>query len=220
MAKKKHLIETSAVPVALGESTPAHCAAFRDAVAGGTQDTSTYIRKEFLRRWICHYIRMAFEVDQCGNFEHALHRLNQTFSIRDAKTSTHAITLFLQEKTPITNCRSMAKELARLAIAEVKKFDRFFRSRTPNASGCRIGGKPLNVDFNHLFDDLRTFVNSVGNVTDCPVNAFLALGSAGKASRLVANDLVATKTKAGKNLAKLQGKPSSNPSIGVDWQEN
>jgi hypothetical protein len=67
MAKKKHLIETSAVPVALGESTPAHCAAFQEAVADGTQDTSVYIRKEFLHRWICYYIKMVFAVDQCGN---------------------------------------------------------------------------------------------------------------------------------------------------------
>jgi hypothetical protein len=206
MAKKKHLIETSAVPVALGESTPAHCAAFREAVVGGTQDTSTYIRKEFLRRWICYYIRMAFEVDHCGSLEHALQRLNQTFSIREAKTAIHAITLLLREKGPITNRRIVAKELARLAIAELRRFDRTFRSKTSNASGCRIGGKALTVDFNHLFDDLRAFMDSVGIVKDCPVNAFLAFGSEGKASRLVTNDLVATKTKAGQNLAKLQAK--------------
>jgi hypothetical protein len=202
MAKKKHLIETSAVPVVLCESTPSHCAAFRGAVAGGTQDTSVYIRKEFLHRWICYYIKMAFEVDQSGNLEHALHRLNQTFSIRDAKTGMHAIAMLLQEKGAITNCRTAAKELARLAIAELKKFDQAFRSKTPNVSGCRIGGKPLNVDYNHLFDDLRAFMASVGIVNDCPVNQFLAR----RASRLVENDLVTRKTSAGQNLAQLRAK--------------
>jgi hypothetical protein len=131
-----------------------------------------------------------------------MQRLNQAFSIRDVKTLNHAITVLLKEKTPISNCRDMAKELARLAIAELRKFDRAFRSKTQNACSCKIGGKPLVVDFNHLFDDLRAFMASVGVVNDCPVNAFLA----NKASRLVENDLVTTKTKAGQNLAKLKAK--------------
>ncbi len=204
MPKKKYLIETSAVPVALGESTPAHCAHFRAAVAGGTQDTSIYIRKEFLKRWVCYYIKMAFTVDHFGNLADALHHLNQAFGIRDVKAANHAITLLLRQKGPITNRRTMAKELARLAIAEVRKFDRAFRTRTQNSSRCSIGSKELKVDFNHLFEDLRAFIESVGVVNDCPVNEFLGLDRPSKASKLLDNELIRTKTAAGQNLAKLQ----------------
>ncbi len=205
MAKKKYLIETSAVPVALAESTPAHCRHFTDAVGDGQFYTSVYIRKEFIRRWIRECIRIAFNIDHFQDLPSAMHYLNQDFSIRDVKTQNYLFAEMLREKGSVHSGRDMAKEFARLAIGKLRKFDRKFARRTSNSCKCKIGGKELKVDFNNLFDDLRTFLRSVGVVDDCPVNAFLGLNKSGKGARLLQADRV-EETKAGKNLAKLKGK--------------
>lgn len=200
--KPTYLVETSAVLVSLGESTRAHCQHFAEAVSDGDLHTSIYIRKEFVRRWILGYIRIAFTVDHFSGLSDALFDLNQDFGIRDVKVQNHAIAMLLKEKGAIQNSRSAAIEFGRLAVAELRKFDRCFRSRIPNASGCRIGGKPLKVDFNHLFADLHAFVASVESITDCPVNEFLHFGGNGPASRLLEVREV-QKTKAGMQLAEL-----------------
>jgi hypothetical protein len=49
---KKYLVETSAVPVALGESTTRHSSHIAEATADGELWTSLYVRKEFIARWI------------------------------------------------------------------------------------------------------------------------------------------------------------------------
>ena len=113
------------------------------------------------------------------------------------------VTLLLRKKGGVENCRTAAKELGRLAVAELKKFDRRFRSRIPqNRSGCQIGGKPLSIDFNYFFQDLRTFVESQDTVVDCPINEFLKLGGNGPAFRLLEVPDV-EQTKAGKRLKTL-----------------
>jgi len=203
MAKKKYLVETSAVPVALGGSTPAHCRHFGDAVSDGGLYTSIYIRKEFIRRWIRDCIKMAFMIDHFQDLPSAMHYLNQEFSIRDVKTQNYLLAEMVQEKGAVNSGRDIAKEFARLAIWELRKFDRTFTGRTTNSCKCKIGGKELNVDFNHLFDDLRAFCLSVGVVTDCRVNAFLGLDRSGKASRLLKGEGVED-TKSGKQLARLK----------------
>lgn len=201
--KRKYLIETSAVPVALRESTPAHCSHFADAVADGNCWTSIYIRKEFICRWIRSYIRMAFAVDYFQDLPTALYNLEQDFGIRDVKTSLHALAILLERKGSIENSREMAKELARLAIGSLRKFDRRFRSRTSNSCGCKIGGKELRVDFNHLFEDLRAFIDSIKEVDDCPINEFVGVGGNRLAGKLLKGHDVASKTKSGKNLQAL-----------------
>jgi hypothetical protein len=202
--KRKYLIETSAVPVALGESTPSHCNHFVDAVADGTCWTSIYIRKEFLARWVCYYVRMAFAVDHFQDLASALYHLEQSFSIRDVKAGQHALAALLQQKGRIENTRTMAKELARLAVGTLRKFDRRFRSRTSNSCGCEIGGKELKVDFNDLFEDLRTFLRLVDTVDDCPINSFLRLGRKGPSASLLNSPDVRQRTKSGENLTKLR----------------
>jgi len=202
MSNKKYLVETSAVPVALGESTTRHCDHFAEATADGEVWTSLYVRKEFIARWILSYIRMAFVADHFQDLAEAQYHLSQDFSIRDVKTQVHAVGVLLQTKGKITSTRAMAKELARLALGELRKFDKLLKRRTRNACGCQIGGKEMKIDFNNLFDDLRAFCESQGSVENCDVNKFLGIGKIGRASQFVANKEVVTKTTAGRNLAK------------------
>lgn len=206
---KKYLIETSAVPVALGESTPLHCRRFTNATADGNLWTSVYIRKEFIARWISYYIRMAFVTDHFRDLADAEFHLSQDFGIRDVKTGLHAVALILQTKGRITSSRGMAKELARLAIGELRKFDRRLKSRTQNQCGCQIGGKELRVDFNHLFDDLRAFLEAQDEAQNCKITRFLGIGRPGRASALIADQTVRTQTKSGAKLAECiaNGKP-------------
>lgn len=204
MPKKKYLVETSAVPVALGGSTAAHCMHFRDAVVDGKLYTSVYIRKEFIRRWIRDCIKMAFQIDHFQDLPSAMHYLNQEFG-RGAKTQNYLLAEFIREKGNVNSGRDLAKEFARLAIGQLKKFDRRFLRNASNSSKCQIGGKQLKVDFNHLFDDLRAFLHSVGVVTDCPVNAFLGLSRSGRASRLLQAEGV-QKTEPGKKLSALKAR--------------
>ena len=85
--KRKYLIDTSAVPVALGESTPSHCNHFADAVADGTCWTSVYIRKEFIHRWVRDYIRMAFTVAHFERVPEALYHLEQALALKPDSVS-------------------------------------------------------------------------------------------------------------------------------------
>lgn len=201
--KRKYLIETSAVPVALGESTRSHRSHFTDAVADGSCWTSIYVRKEFIHRWIRDYIRMAFTVAHFQRVAEALYHLEQEFGTRAVKTYVHALAAQLQKKGGVDNTRAMAKEIARLAVGKLRTFDRRFRRCPSNSCKCKIGGKDLKVDFNHLFEDLRRFLQSVDTVDDCPVNSFLGLGRQEHAARLLSNPDVEQKTKSGKKLANL-----------------
>jgi hypothetical protein len=200
--KKDYLVETSAVPVAIGQSTPNHCRDFANATADGGYCTSIYIRKEFIRRWICDYIDLAFLVDHYQTLDAAIFHLEQEFKPRTLKTGLQGLAAMLQQKGAVRNTRDMAKEFARLAVASLRFFDRKLKSCTRNSCRCQIGGKQLKVDFNTILDDLRAFVESVGCVEDCPVNDFLDLGRLGKASKLLEKEGV-VETTAGKNLAAL-----------------
>lgn len=199
--KRKYLIDTSAVPVALGESTPSHCSHFADTVADGTCWTSIYVRKEFIGRWVRDYIRIACTVAHFETVGNALFHLEQDFRIYALKAYLHGLAEQLQEKGRIHSTKTMAKEFARLAVGKLRKFDRRFRRCPSNSCKCQIGGKELKVDFNHLFEDLRRFLQLVETVDDCPVNSFLGLGHQGPAARLLSTADVGQKTKSGKNLA-------------------
>jgi len=198
--KRKYLIETSAVPAALGESTRSHCQHFAEAIADGTCWTSIYIRKEFIQVWIRQCIRMAFCVDHFEDVASAQYYLEQDYG-RGAKTGLHTLARFLQENDKIENVKAFAKELAHLAVVTLRRFDRQFQ-RTNNSCACRIGGSELKVDFNRLFEDLRRFLDSIDVVEDCPINSFLGLNKSGRATRLLGQPDV-QKTISGKHLAKL-----------------
>jgi hypothetical protein len=199
--KTKYLVETSAVPPAIGESTPAHCQHFRDEVADGRLFTSVYVRKEFIRRWVLDRIDVACRIDHFSDVPTALRDLSHDYG-RKPKGTVDVIASILNEKGRIDSTRSMAKEIARLAVSILKKFDYVLRARANDSTGCKIGAHVLTVDYNHLFDDLRDFVKSVGNVTDCPVNEFLGFSRPrGNAPRLLEVPDVQKKTEAGKHLA-------------------
>ena len=201
--KTKYLIETSAVPPAIGESTPTHCRHFRDEVSDGRLFTSLYIRKEFIRRWVFDRIDVACRIDHFTDVPTALRDLSHDFG-RKPKGTVDVLASLLNEKGRITSTRSMAKEIGRLAVAVLKKFDHILSARVNDSTGCKIGAQILRVDYNHLFDDLRDFVRSVGNVADCPVNEFLGFSrSHGNAPRLLEVSEVQTKTKVGARLAKF-----------------
>ena len=69
--QRKYLIETSAIPPALGQSTPKHRQHFQENVTNGTLYTSYYIRMEFIRRWVFSGLRVAFAVEHFGRLDDA-----------------------------------------------------------------------------------------------------------------------------------------------------
>ena len=205
--KPKYLIESSAVPVAMRESTRSHNEYFHDQISDGTIHTSIYIRKEFIHRWVMDYINLANEVDHFGDVAQALSHIENDFRPRVVKGAMHAVATLLREKGTISNTREMSTEIARLAVGMLKKFDILFRSRIPvNTTGCKIGGKELEMDFENIFDVLRSFVTSQATVLDCPVNVFLGKTNSGRARKLLAVHGVAQRTKSGKTLAELLDK--------------
>jgi hypothetical protein len=188
--KQKYLVETSAVRPALGQSTPKHCQHFSSQVADGALFTSLYIRKEFIRRWVCGAARLAFAIAQFGEVEAALYYLEQDFSQRDNKAVIATIAAFLRQIGPLANTAAAAEEVAGLAVRWLALFDSTFPSRTGNTCGCRIGGMILDVDFNSVLDDLNEFYRSFSNpVTNCAVNDFLQLDRLkGRATPLLADE--------------------------------
>jgi len=198
---KKYLVDTSAVPPSLGESTPAHCAHFQEQTSGGSLWTSVYIRKEFIHRWIRYYIRLAAEIDHFTSVSHALDHLQHDFG-RSPKIAMHAFSRMLEEKGEISNCQDMAIEFARLAYINLRKFDRKYKKQTGNRSGCKLGGKQLKIDFNHLFDDLRAFDSSVETASGCQLSELLRFGKPGGAEILTSNERAAA-TDVVKKLEKL-----------------
>jgi hypothetical protein len=86
-------------------------------------------------------------------------------------------------------------------VVELRKFDRILKARTNNVCGCELGGKELRVDFNHVFEDAREFLEFFQSNPDCGVNSFLRLNSPGRAATLLAAEAV-LKTTSGAILAK------------------
>src|SRR5258708_7782209 len=143
MSDKKYLIDTSVVPVALGDSTPKHLVAFNDAASDGKLHTSVYVRMEVIRRWVCDFIAMASIVRQCTSIEMAWHYLSQDFGTRRLKTGFFALgaawNTLRKAKTP----KQLSEEFTHLAFGVLRKFDRRLPSKTQNATNCQIGGKQM-----------------------------------------------------------------------------
>lgn len=200
---KKYLIDTSLVPAAIGESTPAHVAHFKQETSDGGLWSSVYVRKEFIHRWVLPCFEMAACVRQYDNLADALNYLTQDFSGRNVKARSDILAAILREKGSLRNTRETAVEIARIGILLLRKFDLVLASKVKNLSGCKIGGVPCSVDFNRLFDDLRSFAERVGIVMDCPINEYLGFTKPrGHAAKLLAGDGVAD-TRAGLALQKL-----------------
>jgi hypothetical protein len=204
MPKNKYLVETSAVRPALGNSTAAHNQHFAEQVKDGRLWSSTYIRMEFIRRWVCDLIRFALTIDQCDSAADALVVLEQDFSPRNVKGSLASVSQILRETGSIDNKRLAAEEVASLAVRLLKQFDRVFPSRTSNLCQCQIGGKTPRPDYNQLLDDLFAFYETFRTpVTDCEVNAFLEFQNPRGRTQNLLDDGGVCKLHVGKNLAKL-----------------
>lgn len=204
MAKRKFLIDTSAVPAATGHSTPEHCRAYVGCIAGGTAWTSVYIRKEFLLRFISDGIVMALAMAQCRSPSDALHLLSQDFKTRRIKSIVSQIARIMEERGGLRNVKVAAEEFASATIQWLELFDELFASMTQNHSGCRIGGLNRDIDYDELLDELHKFyIELHENITTCGVNDYLDVkNGASKAARIFADDK-ADRTDAAKGLKKI-----------------
>ena len=105
MTTKKYLVDTSLGLVAIGESTPAHIAHFKQETGDGAIGSSVYIRKEFIHRWVLLCFEMAACVRQFDNLADALNHLNQDFSARNVKARSDLLAAVLREKGSLRNTR-------------------------------------------------------------------------------------------------------------------
>lgn len=201
MAKKKYLIETSAVRPALGSSTTAHNDLFREFTKDGELWTSVYVRHEFIRRWICDMVRIAIAIDHCDNVRDALILLEQDFAPRSVKGTLACVARLLQENGAIDNKRTAVEEVATQALRWINQFDNVLGKQIPNRCHCQLGGRELNVDYNHILEDLHSFYESFkAPIMDCQVNAFLEFRQLkGRTALLLANES-ARSLKVGENL--------------------
>lgn len=183
----KYLVETSAVPAALGLSTTAHRQHYDEAVRDGRQWTSIYIRMEFIRVFYCELAHMAFFISQRPSVRDSLVLLSNRFSIRKIKVDMLALAALLDQRSAMHEPALAALEIGRLANLWLKTFDRTFREKTPNQVGCLIGNKRPTIDYKTLLRDLNAFYEDfTENVDDCPINDFLGMGSEqGKAHELL-----------------------------------
>ena len=203
--KKRYLIETSAVRVAIGETTPEHSRHFEEAISDGELSTSIYIRMEFLRRWIRYYAQMALRVDCFRNLSHAVNHESESFSARDLKTLLHLLSA-LSASGKEFGGREAAKEIVHIAVTTLYKFDSRFRSQAPNTCGCKTGGREFRPDFSKLFEDVRAFLRSWYVGEGCGIQGFLNLGKPSRASKLLELHQIRDDTSAGKALAQLKHK--------------
>lgn len=169
------LIETSAVPAALGFSSTPHVDHFDAEVAGASLCSSTYVRKEVLRRWVCEIIEFAQLMEMSSSVSNAISHLAEGFGRKPKLlgligTILHRGGIELAEN----DTHDAACEIAQIALDLVDMFDLKLKGRTNNTSGCKIGGTAVEVDGNNLLATLSVFRESfLWNVTDCPVNTFL-----------------------------------------------
>ena len=201
--KSKYLIETSAIPPALGVTTPAYTSYFQDEVTGGSLFSSVYIRKEFLRRWICDCIRVALTLNQCDCWADALVHLEQDFG-RKPKGTLDVVQHLLRRTGSINSSDAAAEEVGVLAWKWLKLFDRRFESKINNKSKCQIGGREMNLDGNNLLADLYAFyVEFQKPILDCEIHDLLDFGNARGIASVILADPNAQKCDSVRNLQEL-----------------
>lgn len=207
-ARRKLLIESSAVPAAVGRTTEAHRARFEKICGDSTLHTSTYIRKELLRRWVVDYIHLAQVIAESPSVADALRRLSHDFSGRAKGSYLNALADLEVLRTRCadpSDVRQVARKCAHAALQIVWDFDDVFESRIENKSACRIGNLEVPADGNDLIDALVAFCERLGEpVRDCAVNTFLDFGNAdGHVAKLLACKEVARLKKTREPLAKF-----------------
>lgn len=175
---RKYLVDTSAVPAAIGASTGAHCRHYAEAVRDGKRWTSVYIRKEFIQAFFCELAYAAFYISQRTSVRDSLALLANRFSIRNIKVDVIALGILLDQQKSMHNPAIAAEEIGSLAIRWLKTFDRLFRDKIPNQAGCLIGLKRPSIDYNTMLKDLSHFYEDfMEPVSDCPINDFVGIGS-------------------------------------------
>ena len=191
MSKRKLLVETSAVRAKVGPTTEAHEQAFDNATVHSSLYTSTYIRMEFIRRWICSMIDMAVVVSRYGDVTSALTYLEQSFSIRDVKSYTACVAQFLKANGCLSNSDAAAEELARTAFHWMRRFGKLFPGRIQNRSRCKRGGNVLRIgSFATIIEDTARFHSSFKSpITNCEVGSFLKLNSIHSESKKVLENI-------------------------------
>jgi hypothetical protein len=199
-SRPKYLVETSALRPALGSPSHKHNQHFSDAVRDGELFTSVYIRMEFVRHWICYFIRAALYFRQCDNVANALYHLEQDFG-RGPKDALSMIQQHLAGCGSLSSATS-AEEIASLAMRFLERFDNVFPKSIENSCRCQIGGNSPEVDYDSILHDLYAFYEAfLAPVQDCQINKFLR--SRRRAESLTKNEALAGLS-AVKNLTDLQ----------------
>jgi hypothetical protein len=127
---------------------------------------------EFIRHWVCYFIRAALIIKQCDDVSNALYHLEQAFG-RGPKDALSMIQQHLLGCGSLSSATS-AEEIASLALRFLEKFDRVFPKSIENSCQCQIGGKSPAVDYNSILNDLYDFHESfLAPVQDCKINKFL-----------------------------------------------
>ena len=208
-SRKKYLVDTSLVCAVMKDTGRRYSTYVASETADGTVSTSTYIRMEFIRVWICSLIRLALYVDAYGNLDDALNRVEQDFGPRKVKANLSAVRTYLKSRPADDSPQTAAKEIARLAVHWLRRFDRVLKARIQNRSHCQIGGRQLDVDFRSPLTDLQQFYAEFKKpVIDCGVNDFLDLpDSRGRTSKLLTSAPIA-KHRVLEKLAQYQEKQS------------
>ena len=130
MPRTKYLVETSAVVAVLGHSTADHNAYVAKELGDGTVETSVYVRKEFIRRFICDLIELAANVDFYTQPHDALLNLADEYG-RKSKTGLNLIGWILERDGQIADSHELAVRICDLAL----DFGRRVRSR-PQMQNC------------------------------------------------------------------------------------
>ena len=148
---------------------------------------------------------MACIVNQCNSIADSFHYLEQDFAKRNLKAGYFALGTAWENFRRASSPEQLAEEFAHLALAALRKFDKFLASYINNSCKCQIGSKPLQVDGNSLLDDLEDFyIVFMTPITDCKVNDFLNLSDARSSASKVISDPKAAKGSAAQQLKKYQ----------------
>jgi hypothetical protein len=187
-SRAKYLVETSALRPALGSPSVKHNQHFAAVVRDGDLYTSVYIRMEFIRHWVCYFIRAALYRAQCNNLANALYHLEQAFG-RGPKDALSMIQQHLLGCGSLSSDTS-AEEIASLALRILEKFDSAFPKSIENSCRCQIGTRSPAVDYNSILSDLHAFHDGfLAPVQDCQINKFLK--SRKRAESLTKNEALA-----------------------------
>lgn len=187
----KVLVDTSAVPAALGQVPQRQREQFKSITEQCQLFSSVYVRMESIRRFVRSYIRIAVRIAQFKSVSDALVHLEQDFGIRDVKATVRVMSEVLRRQGALSDCDVAAEEIGRLAVLWLAEFDAVFSSQINNVSKCQIGGMNLEVDFNCLLDDLQRFYADFSEpVLDCEINEYLRKS---RRARKVRNDAACSK---------------------------